>query len=267
MRFGKSSEEYESEPKGSSTGDFIKYMKLGDNKLQILDEYENWVWYWEHYNPGGWPFPCMEDDREHCPGCQSKNEKMQKASRKVAFNAYDGQYTNVWKIPKTVAEKLKTRYDRLGTITDRSYVITQIKNDRGFYDYDIESDAKMVENNEVDAYRKTPGDLLAKAWNDAWGDAKTAAATTSAVAQAAVEDEVKTKIAAESKPQIEEDPPWAAEKTDEKADDNVFSEAELRSMTPAKLIKLCKIEGVGTVPDELTASADLIVDWMLEQVG
>lgn len=263
MRFGKSTAEYESEPSGGD-GAFIKYLRKGDNEIQILDEYDDWVWYWEHYNPGGYPFPCLEEDREHCPGCTSHIEKMQTRSRRAAFNAYDGKYTNVWKVPKTVAEKLKNRYDRLGTITDRAYVITQIKNDRGFYDYDIEGqEALDFDKAESEKHKRVPGELLEQAWNDAWGDPKVAANTQQKAAEAAVADEVKTKLETAQSAPVDEDPPWAAEKKDEK-DETVFSEAELRAMSPSKLIKLCKIEGVGEVPPEFRASSDLIVDWMLE---
>jgi hypothetical protein len=108
MRFSKSAEEAEKDTRTSAGGSFIKYLKDGDQTLRILQEPDEWRYYWEHFNPSGFPFPCSNES--DCPGCNSDLEKMKKVQRRAAFNAWDGQYHNVWKIPNTVAEKLKVRY-------------------------------------------------------------------------------------------------------------------------------------------------------------
>src|SRR4249919_230048 len=91
MRFGKSKDEAQEEPgRGGGGGDFIKYLKEGNTTFRILQEQEEWKYYWEHFSPEGYSFPCprdVDDPIEMCPGCSSDNEKMKKVSRKIAFNA------------------------------------------------------------------------------------------------------------------------------------------------------------------------------------
>lgn len=267
MKFGESSAEHEeaiASGGGGGDGSFIKYMKKGDNTFQILDEYEGWVWYWEHYNPGGYPFPCTRD-RATCPGCTSTIEKMQRASRRAAFNVYDGQYTNVMKVPKTVADKLKNRSDRLGTITDRPYTITRIDSESGT-DYDIEGGEPTVLNLEaITPHLQSVEDLLAKAYDEAWGD--------SAKVKAPPSDELQTQIAAAQRVtqaanavvaqreavQKEDPPSSASEETHE------YSEAKLLSMAPHELIGICVTEGLGIPP--VVDDAREIVNWMKAKVS
>src|SRR4249919_133666 len=106
MRFGKSAKEAKKEPAKGGSGDFMRYIKDGDQTFRILQEQEDWVYYWEHYNPMGYSFPCNDTDPDNpnpegCPGCSSDVEKMKVPSRKIAFNvlqSYNGQeYVNVYK--------------------------------------------------------------------------------------------------------------------------------------------------------------------------
>jgi len=260
MRFGKSAAEAEAEPGRGGGGDqsWMRYFKLGDNWLHIADEPDKWVYYWEHYNPGGNPYPCT-NDRETCPGCTSEDEKVRKASRKIAFNAYDGQYTSVWKVPKTVADMLKMRYERNGTVTNRPYVITQFKKDNGFYGYDVEGQDQSPLPSDVENYLKDPEDLLAAAYDEAWGSSDKAKVTSIKAKQASREADLQQQIAAEqakTKPKIQRSEPQ---------EEKVVTEEELRAMEPWDLVKLCKEEGYGEVPSEHAESTDSIVDWMLSQ--
>lgn len=261
MRFGQSTAEQEAAVAARGEGGaFMNYLKKGDNTFQIIDEYDNWTWFWEHYNPGGFPFPCTQD-RSTCPGCTSENEKMQRASRRASFNAFDGEYTNVWKVPKTVAEKLKNRHDRLGTITDRPYRITQIQNQEGFYDYDIEGESPtQLDMSVIKEHMHDPEELLAAAYEEAWGSsAKTAPrpvrGTHPQVQPASTE--VQHEVAARL-PSIQRTPDPVEEK--------VYSEAELRAMDSFALLTLCDKEGLPTVPAEVKTT-DQIVDWMIEQTS
>ncbi len=273
MRFGQSTAEAEAEPaRSSGDGAYIKYLKKGDNEIQIVDEYNKWVWYWEHYNPGGYPFPCTRD-RKTCPGCTSENEKMKSASYRAAFNAYDGQYTNVWKVPKTVAESLKNRYDRTGTITDRPYIITQLKNAEGRYTYDIEGQEKRaLDMSEIGKYTRDPEELLAAAYEQSWGSPDQAQATRDKALQAEASASLQQKLAeergraavAEQQKKDAEIPEGAGEqwKAEAKAEEHEYSEAELRKMAPQELRDLCVKEGLPEPPEDLMTS-DRIVDWMI----
>jgi hypothetical protein len=250
MKFGMSPEEAASEPaRGGGGGGFIKYCKEGKNVLRILDEPDKWIYFWEHYNPTGFSFPCTRD-RDTCPGCTSDVEKMKKASYKVAMNCFDGQYTNVWKFPnQAVGEKLKARYERIGTIRDRDYMITQIKS-AGGTDYDVEGLEKepLTESQveEFQQYMSDPEQLLAEAYEQSWGDS-------------ALTREVKTE-----KPKGDKPTARAKIKKEEPVEEKVYTESELRAMDPWVLADLCKNEGYGDIPVG-TESPDQIVDWMLAQ--
>lgn len=257
MKFGKSEDEALAEPpRGGGGGDFMKYCREGDNRLRIIDEYPTWNWYWEHFNPGGFAFPCT-NDRDTCPGCTSDVEKMQKASRKIAFNAFDGEYTNVWKVPKTVADKLKARYERIGTLKDRDYIIRQIVTKTGkntTYDYDVEGlEKEEFDYAEVEQYVKDPEVMLAQAYEDAWGDDAKVRESRTRAKDSEQTTQVRAKIERAQK----------AESPAEKVEEKVYTEDQLRKMDVWDLAALCKAEGMGNVPP--LGTSDEIVDWMLDQ--
>ena len=245
MKFGQSAEEAAKDTRGSGGGAFMKYPRQGDNVVRILDEPSDWVYYWEHFNPDGFAFPCT-NDRDTCPGCTSDIEKMKNASRKVAFNAYDGTYVNVWKVPnQSVAEKLKARFERYGTITDRDYLIRQVKT-ANRTDYDVEGLDKNPHSKdaweELQSKIVDPEDLLAQAYEDAWGD-------SAKVREAKVQPKTTSRFV----------------KSEPKAEPKTYQEAELRTKEPWDLAQIAKEEGLGDIPPG-TDTSDEIVDWMLSQV-
>lgn len=263
MRFGSSAAEAEKEAPRGGGGDFMKYLREGDNEIQPVDEPDAWIYYWEHYNPGGYPYPCLSSDRDNCGGCQSDDEKVKKASRKIALNVFDGEYTNVWKIPKSVADALKIRYERNGTVTDRPFYVRQYKKDNGFFAYDVEGQDKRPLPDNVKEYWKDPEEMLAQAWDEAWGSSAKTKTTSSKVKQASKERELDQQIneAKVSRPKIQRSEP----KREEPAEEKVVTEEELRAMEPWDLMKLCKEEGYGEPPAEVADTTDNIVDWMLKQ--
>lgn len=281
MKFGKSTEEALKEPSrgGSGGGDFMKYFKDGDNYIHVMDEPDKWNWYWEHFNTnsGGYPFPCTSES--DCPGCTSDDEKMSKVSRKVAFNAYDGEYTNVWKITKTVADKLRNRYDRLGTITDRPYIVTRLVTGSGKaakYDFDLEGQEKQPYPSECDDYRRDPEELLMAAYEEAWGSAEGLGATATKKVEEKAEEKPARRLGVaksetkegretfEATPPGEDPPSEPEEETTSSTGERVVTEDELRDMDVDTLRNLCETEGFGKPPAKLKSS-DAIVDWMLEQ--
>lgn len=251
MRFGKNAEEAKAEPPRGGSVSFMKYCKEGDNLVRILDEPDKWIWYWEHFNPGGYPFPCT-NDRDTCPGCTSDVEKMRKASRKIAFNAHDGEYTNVWKVPKTVADKLEARAERIGTIRDRDYILRQIVTKTGkntTYDYDVDGQEKEpFDFAAVEEFMRDPEELLAEAYEEAWGDDAKVRETKVRAKDTEETTKVKAKI----------------QRSQPKVEDKIYSEEELRKMDVWDLAALCKNEGLGAIPKNMETSDD-IVDWMLDQ--
>lgn len=256
MRFGKSAQEAAQEPSRGGSGGFLRYLKEGNTTIRILQEPDEWVYYWEHFSPAGFSFPCPrkpEDPIEDCPGCASDNDKMKKVSRKIAFNvlhSFNGtEYVDGFKIGPMVAEKLDNRFKRLGTITDRNYTISKYKTSQDRWDFDVDGEQPTPIDLRKEDWKDIEG-LLQQAWDDAWGDPNQAAANRQA-------SEVP---AAPKRPTIapapkQEEPPFEEEKA--------YNEADLRRMDHAALVALIKTEMKMTPPVTLVTT-DSVVDWLME---
>src|SRR6185503_5712199 len=172
VRFGKSKEEAEREPNraGGGGGDLIKYLQEGDTTFRIMDEPNEWAYYWEHFSPEGFSFACNDED--DCPGCTSDSEKMKKVSRKIAFNvlqSYQGRdYVNVYKVGPMVTEKLENRYQRLDTLKDRDYTIRKYKTSADRWDFDVEGNTPTpVDFSQYE--KKNVEKMLLEQWQEHWG--------------------------------------------------------------------------------------------------
>jgi hypothetical protein len=266
MRFGKSAKEAEVEPGRGSGGDFIRYLKDGDTTLRILQEPEEWTYWWEHFSPAGFSFPCprsADDPIEDCPGCSSDNEKMSKVNRKIGFNvltSWNGQeYVNAFKVGPTVADKLKNRYTRFGTITDRDYTITRYKSSGDRYDFDVDGAQPSPVNLRKEEWKDIEA-LLVESYEQAWGDGDQGQAnrqaTATAAREASVAQKVKAATIAPTKPTpAPEEPPF---------EEKVYAEADLRAMDLDDLLALVKSNLDVTVPDGMSSS-DEVVDWLMAQ--
>ncbi len=262
MRFGKSAEEAAEEPgRGGGSGDFIRYLKPGDNLMRILQDPPEWVYYWEHFSPAGFSFPCprgKDDPKDMCPGCSSDNEKMAKVSRKIAFNvltSFNGtEYVNAFKIGPMVSDKLDNRYKRFGTVTDRDYTITKYKTGGDRWDFDVEGstptpiDLRKEEWKDIEA-------LLQASWDEAWGDPNQAQANLQASNTPEVAETPKRPTIAVTPKAQPEEPPFEEEQA--------YNEADLRSMDHTALVSLINNEMKMIPPSTLTTS-DAVVDWLLE---
>lgn len=268
MRFGKSAKEAAEEPsKGGGGGDFIKYLKEGDNTFRILQEPDEWLYYWEHFSPAGFSFPCNDTDvanpnPEGCPGCSSDNERMKRANRRIAFNvlhAFNGvEYVDAFKIGPAVADKLDNRYKRFGTITDRDYTITKYKTSGDRWDFDVEGNTPTPVDLRKSDWRDIEA-MLQQSWDDAWGDPNQAAANRQATAAAPAEAPPaqlprRATIAPQKPAPLPEEPPF---------EEKVYQEADLRVMPRDLLVKLIHDEMGLTAPSLLTTS-DGVVDWLME---
>lgn len=256
MRFGQTWEEAQKEPTGQSQS-WMKWLKKGDTTFRILQEPNEWKAYWEHFNPEGYPFPCNSQDRDNCPGCQSDNEKMKRASRKVAFNVLEGEFVNVYKVPKTVADTLDNRFQRVGTITDRDYIISRIesRNTDGSTrtTYDIEGQDKIKVN--IDALElKNIEQMLGEAYDRSWGNPDAAMVTRENAKYDQAEADMRKKLLAQQAEQPKK-PPF---------EEASYDEAVLRKMEPEELFAL--IEDKESLPQDVAwMSPDDIVDWMIAQ--
>jgi hypothetical protein len=273
MKFGKSAAEAAEEPsRGGGGGDFIRYLKDGDTTFRILQEPDDWTYYWEHFSPSGFSFCCPrepDDPVDTCPGCSSDNEKMSKVSRKIAFNVlqgYNGQdYVNVYKVSNALAEKFKNRYARQSTITDRDYTITKFKaGDR--VDYDVEG--SLPSPVDVSKYElKDINKMLADQYYENWGDTDRAKQNQASISQISREAEIKEKVRGLSvapAPRIEsQDPP--SEPVAQREEKEV-KEDDLRRMTYEDIISLVKAE-VDEMPPPEADTTDKVVDWLMGTQG
>jgi hypothetical protein len=252
MRFGKSAAEAAEEPGRGSGGEFIKYLKDGDNTFRILQEPDEWVYYWEHFHPTKYSFPCPReagDPIEDCPGCSSDNERIKKPSRKIAFNilhSFNGnEYVDAMKIGPMVSEKLENRFKRFGTVTDRDYTVTRFKTAQDRYDFDVEGASPTP----VDLHKEDWKDIetiLQKTWDDAWGPG------------AAPDEPVAPR-----RPTIAPAPAVAQEEPPFEDAEPTFQEADLRQMSHGALLALIKAS-MGLTPPTTLITTNAVVDWLME---
>lgn len=260
MRFGKSAEEAAEEPsRGGGGGQFIRYLKEGDNTFRILQEPTEWKYYWEHFSPAGFSFPCprdKDDPEDMCPGCSSDNERMKRVNRRIAFNvlhSFNGnEYVDAMKIGPMVSEKLDNRYKRFGTVTDRDYTITKYKTGADRWDFDVEGNTPTPVDLRKEDWKDIEA-LLQQAWDDAWGDPSQAAANRQAT-EAAPAAPKRPTIAAT--PKQSENPPFEEEKA--------YQEADLRAMKPEDLLQVINHEMKMVPPSTISNDSSAMVDWLME---
>jgi len=250
MKFGKTWEDFQKEPAGGDGTNYLRALKEGDTVVQFLTEPEEWIGYYEHFNPtpGGYSFPCTQES--DCPGCNSDSEKMKGRTRKVAFTCMvDGKWINVYKVPKKYAEKVARRQERTGTLLDREYILTRTGKGTDT-DYDIESGDKVALPTAVEL--PDVQQMLVELYEQTWGgdDVFTAKEAVELKSDKLAERTTMTEaLKASTKPKI---------------DDDEYSESELRGMKPAALRKLAKANDL-TIPDDVDdEDADAIVDWMIK---
>lgn len=251
MKFGQKPEEAAKDVRSTGGGNWMKYMKDGDTTYRVLQEPTEWVYWWEHF-AGKISFPCT-NDRDNCPGCQNDNESVAKANRKVSFNVLeDGQYVNVYKVPPLLADKLKLRFDRIGTLTDREYTITRYKTAGDKTEYDVEGNSPKEIN--LSKYElKDIEKMLSDAYDEVWGDSAKAKAAEVNIADRAAEEKLKERVE-KSEAEQPQDPPSKGSETE-------VSEADLRAMTFRSLLAFLVNEKID-LPEEIDNTNDA-VDWLM----
>lgn len=267
MQFGKRAAEAPKLGQGEGgTGGtrWMRTLKPGEYRMRFLDETDDWIQYWEHYNPtpGGFPFPCT-GDKSTCPGCTSGIEKMEKASPKYAVNAKVGDYVDIYKFPTKLFNKMEIRSERNGgTITDRDFLITRIGNDTST-DYDIDMLTKSPLEKAYFDKRHDIQQSLEAAFKEAWPDWVQPEAGERVQDAPRKQDRVE-KPKEQSSGLDEFSKPADSAQQDAPAEKEV-TEAELRAMSARELMKLCVDEDI-RLPADLPLETDKIVDWMLENL-
>ena len=193
---------------------------------------------------------------------------MTKVSRKVAFNvleSFNGQeYVNAYKVSNTLAEKLKNRFARQGTITDRDYTITKYKTsgDRGTSTWRGQLPTPV----DLSKYElKDIEQMLADSYDEHWGDPDEAQQNLAAMSQrGTARPRWSTKVrglsvAPAPKVQPQEPPSEPVAQRAEK----VVEEADLRQMTMEEITLLVKTEVGEPIPPECDTTAK-VVDWLMK---
>ena len=234
-----------------SAESFIKYAKKGETKVRFLQEVDDWIEYFEHYNPtpGGFAFPCT-GDRKNCPGCTSTMEKMQGTSRRYLVNVLMKGYVEPFKITAKLKDRLVTRSERNGgTITDRDY--TLINHGDGEYDYDQEIRSRV----DLDMYKSQLHDLekmLFDAFKQEWPDYELA------------DYEPPSKV--EATPLKQEPPPFkqpveANEQVQSNGSvDQEITVEQLQAMRYGQIVSLLEKQGVNDYPED--ASKPELIEWI-----
>lgn len=149
MRIGETAEEY-LDRRGDDDEVWIKGFKDGMTTIRIPPEPKTtkWTTYREHYDEGMGYFPCSE--AKDCVGCTDANPKVRDRSRRYAINALDSEgRVQVYKIGSRLYRTLQGREQRLGTLSDRDYII-------------IRTGQKLETNYDVD-----PGEKYEIDWPEA----------------------------------------------------------------------------------------------------
>lgn len=265
MKFGRNATEAASESSRSGGGgQFMRYLKDGDQTMRILQEPDEWTYYWEHFSPAGFSFPCprsVDDPIEDCPGCSSDNDKMRKVQRRIAFNilhSFNGmEYVDVMKIGSTVADKLENRYKRFGTVTDRDYTITRYKTKSDRYDFEVEGSTPTPVNLRKEDW-KDPEELLKLAWDEAFGEVHRQpppgpSGGTATTANGSRATEPAKRVAIEPTPSAQEEPPF---------EERSYQESDLRAMEFDQIVALVKSDLGMDPPGGLQHTAE-VVDWLM----
>lgn len=271
-------------PSADGDGDgerWIKNFKDGETIIRFLEQMEDWTPYWEHYDAGigekGAYFPCT-GNRRSCPGCTSEVERTSRASKRYLVNAKVGDYVDLYKVPKTVADQMDARVAKdEGDATKREYSILR-SGKAPQIDYDVDREER--DPIDVEQYRDKFQDhqeALQSLWKRAFGDLEPDSDDNQDTEQPAARParQPRTARTERSKPdepvvepenQLGDPPsePQPAKDQVAEADDEVeLSEEALRAMSAAEVKGYIAQAGIqADAPD--TEDVDVLVDYMLK---
>lgn len=149
----------------SGTG-LLRYIpKSGSLTVRFLEEPENWVNFYEHYDQQmKKSYPCIGTEN-NCPGCATEERR---SSRYLA-NALDVNTGKViaLQLPKDLTNSLVRKYERFDTLMDRDYILSR---DGEGLDTEYDADAEAPMKRKLTAHVLFDlQDLLAKTYNEVFG--------------------------------------------------------------------------------------------------
>lgn len=204
--------------------------------VRFLTDPDEWFEYREHWGQSVKSyFACTGKDND-CPGCNGESEQDQRTSKRYLANALDVEAGRVipLKLPVDLVNRLRTRWDRYDTLTDRDYILSRTgKGLNTIYDLDpMDKDSLDISQYEKD--RHDLEQILIDQWKDAW------------------ESDRKEKIAEEAKTE----PHWPS------ADEDVVDDEDVLTLDQVKKMKLAELEEIaeqlGIEPEDDWRKADFI---------
>lgn len=242
MQFGMSAEK--DTGGNTSDGGWIKYIKEdGETTLRFIDEWPEWISYYEHYDPDmRVSYPCT-GNKSTCVGCR-KREGQPKDSRdgvgnahRLLVNALDKEgYVHLWKLPFSLRENLVKVYEKYGTITNRDFTINRYKTG-GNTKYSIMNEDKepygAEKMSELRGRRQDMNDALKEMYRDAFDEQRVAERNERKAKREVEEpkkaDAVKTELKEATTKSMEEDtPPFEQEERE-------YTVQEIHSMPVKRL--------------------------------
>lgn len=190
-------------------GIYLRSFKDGDTVIRFIEETDDWIDFREHYTKDRKSFPCTED-RDTCPGCNSDDESVQRASRKYATNVWlvKSDLVLPFRIPMSLAKRVFSRAERNeGIVTNRDYVV--MKSGKGMdTEYDIEADERYNINlKDLRAKGMDIQSILAKSYDDIWGEPETSPIAEKARKRGTYIDDLVEEEKFPSKADDEDEPP------------------------------------------------------------
>lgn len=135
MQFGKKFDRHSVEERSTTTSGYaenaIWNFQAGETMVTFLEDLDNWTEYWEHYDANANKFfPCPGRDNG-CPGCEAKLRSAQKWLVTAYVIETDSDKISagevyLFKIPKSLMNKVVRNADKAGTLLEHDYVIIRM---------------------------------------------------------------------------------------------------------------------------------------------
>lgn len=177
MQFGQSAEEYQ-QSRGDEGEVWIRRFKDPSTRIRIVpftrvingqekSGTKAWPTEREHYHQQIGYFPHYRFGDAKCVGCEDPDKKVQDMSRKYYFPALDEKGSlRIFKMGGKLFEIMQGREQRLGTLSDRDYIINKMGKNLGTT-YDPEPgekyDVDMPDQSEIPDIGAVLTDLYKKA--------------------------------------------------------------------------------------------------------